>query len=279
MALMGDSEGVEPEGERLIAVQGAATPRESMLSIQSPVTPRALDSFFGEVFTDAAALYPNGRFPDGFAILAHSSLSSFGRVQGGERAVLASLLKACRSRRATLAMPAHRDGEAPPWSGRCLGMGRVAERFRRMADTVHSAHPTLAFSARGPRARELLKGHQARSSLGMGSPLGALYRADALVLMLGVGYGSCTAIHLAEYEVAERAREAGHAPDEVTCWHRGKSWADIAYRADLFPAIGEAFEREKPSRVMRRKMPEGECRAFLARDIVEYSIDTLSHLR
>ena len=136
----------------------------------------------------------------------------------------------------------------------------------------------------------------------MESPIGKLYRMDAIVLMLGTGYETCTVMHLAEYAEAERMRAENVVPDTVTCWSEGKSWEEPAFHPERFPAIGEAFEREKPDRVVMRALPltqrvqvpraqaepgQAGCeptpralaRAMRIRDLVDFSIDRYRYLR
>lgn len=169
----------------------------------------------------------------------------------------------------------------------CRGMGRIADEFRRTRGVRRSDHPTLSFCAKGPLAREILAGHRRAAGLGFASPLGELYRRDGLVLMLGTDWQTCTALHLAEYEAARRIEAAGGTVDRVTCRARsGKRgewavWEDIAYRTELFPGIGRAFEAAEKSRI--RSGPMGaagrEWRLFRVRDIVEFSIDRYGVLR
>jgi aminoglycoside 3-N-acetyltransferase len=81
------------------------------------------------------------------------------------------------------------------------GVGVFAEHVRQRPDAARSAHPQTSFSAVGRRAAELMRVHHLRSHLGDHSPLGALDVAGAQSLLLGVGYESCTALHLAEYRL------------------------------------------------------------------------------
>jgi aminoglycoside N3'-acetyltransferase len=169
----------------------------------------------------------------------------------------------------------------------CLGMGRIADEFRRTRGVRRSGHPALSFCAKGPLARDILSGHRRATGLGPASPLGELDRRDALVLMLGTDWSTCTALHLAEYEIARRIEAAGGTVDRVTCRARsGKRgeweiWEDIAYRTDLFPEIGRAFETAEGSRIRRGTIAASGrvWRLFRARDIVEFSIDRCGVLR
>lgn len=81
----------------------------------------------------------------------------------------------------------------------CLAMGQLAECVRSSPGAVRSAHPQTSMAALGPRAAELLDGHDPHCLLGERSPLARLYAAGAQVLLLRVGFEVCSAFHLAEY--------------------------------------------------------------------------------
>ncbi|GAA1980539.1 aminoglycoside N(3)-acetyltransferase [Kitasatospora viridis] len=101
------------------------------------------------------------------------------------------------------AMPAF-DPAATPCSPT---VGRLSEELRRTPGAVRSAHPQTSFAALGPRAAELTAGHELGCHLGERSPVGALYRAGAQVLMLGAPLTSCTVLHLAEYRMPDPPRK------------------------------------------------------------------------
>ncbi|RFU84698.1 aminoglycoside N(3)-acetyltransferase [Streptomyces triticagri] len=81
----------------------------------------------------------------------------------------------------------------------CTGMGMLAECVRTTPGAVRSAHPQTSFAGLGPRAAELLADHDPECHLGERSPLAALHRADAQILLFRVGFEVCSAFHLAEY--------------------------------------------------------------------------------
>ena len=121
------------------------------------------------------------------------------------------------------------------------GMGRLAESVRTAAGARRSAHPQTSFAAVGRRAAELLADHPLDCHLGERSPLGALYRAGAQVLMINVGFAKCTAFHLAEYRVKSALRT-------YRCVVRGPKggceWAeytDVVLDDSDFEAVGAAF--------------------------------------
>ncbi|MFE9424528.1 aminoglycoside N(3)-acetyltransferase [Kitasatospora sp. NPDC006697] len=86
-------------------------------------------------------------------------------------------------------------------------VGRLSEELRRTPGAVRSTHPQTSFAALGPRAPELTAGHALDCHLGERSPVGALYRAGAQVLMLGAPLTSCTVLHLAEYRLPDPPRK------------------------------------------------------------------------
>jgi aminoglycoside 3-N-acetyltransferase len=83
--------------------------------------------------------------------------------------------------------------------------------------------------------------HELASHLGPRSPLGALYQADAMVLLLGVGFSVCTAFHLAEYR-QPAPRERGY---ECVVLDDGKRVVRRFVGLDLcdsdFAALGAEF--------------------------------------
>ena len=84
----------------------------------------------------------------------------------------------------------------------CPAVGALADCVRTTRGAVRSAHPQTSFAAIGPRARDLLTGHDLHSHLGERSPLARLYAAKAQILLFRVGFEVCSALHLAEYRMA-----------------------------------------------------------------------------
>lgn len=82
-------------------------------------------------------------------------------------------------------------------------VGIIPELFRRNYATHRSLHPTHSVAALGKRAEFLLSGHHLDDTpCSPNSPYGRARSEDTHVLLLGIGLERCTAIHLAEEEVA-----------------------------------------------------------------------------
>lgn len=150
----------------------------------------------------------------GRTVVVHSSLSSFGHVEGGAGAVIDALLSVLGPE-GTLCMPAltygpYTPANPPPLfdpgTARTI-VGRIPEVFRRRAGALRSLHPTHSVAGVGPAAAALLEGHQAsQTPCGPDSPWGKLRDARAGVLMIGCGTDPMTISHGPEEMLQTDAR-------------------------------------------------------------------------
>ncbi|MFF5441656.1 aminoglycoside N(3)-acetyltransferase [Streptomyces achromogenes] len=225
----------------------------------------------------------------GETLLVHSSLSSLGWVNGGAVAVVQGLLDALGPA-GTLVVPTQTGDQSdpalwedppvpgewwdriratmPPYDPRVTpsrGVGVIPETVRTWPGALRSAHPQTSFAALGPRAREITEGHAPDCRLGEASPLAKLEKLGARVLLLGAGYGSCTAFHLAEYRIPAPRVEVGRpAP--------GGGWetvVEVSITSDRFDALGRDFERDRP--VVRGRVGGADARLFPVADAVAYA--------
>ncbi len=203
----------------------------------------------------------------GDVVLVHASLSSLGWVCGGSVAVVQALLDVL-GRHGTLVVPTHTSDNSDPagWSrppapesdwptiraelpgfhvkiSPSRHMGAIAEQVRTWPGARRSEHPQLSFAAVGDRAEEVTARHRLTPGLGAGSPLARLEEAGAKVLLLGVGYDSCTSFHLAEYRVPGAAATVEHgAATAADGNRRWVTWQDLDHDAADFAALGAAYE-------------------------------------
>lgn len=175
----------------------------------------------------------------GRAACVHSSLRSFGRVEGGAGAVVkaftdegCTLLVPTFSSAFEVSPPAHLRFERNGWDyGRTHAsarerteeiyttdsteidrddMGAIPAAVVSWPGRVRGGHPTDSFAAVGERAAELVSG---QSYADVYAPLKALARAGGNVVLMGVGLERMTLLHLAEHE-AGRALFRRWAKDE-----------------------------------------------------------------
>lgn len=186
----------------------------------------------------------------GMTLMVHTALSRVGWVCGGAQSVINALINAIGPD-GTLMMPAQSPSLSDPqhWENPPVpqswwdtirashppydpvltptyGCGIVAETFRRWPETQRSAHPLLSLCARGPKAHDLLKNQPLEDPLGNESPLATLEESEGMILMIGSGWETCTALHLAERRAEPSApRLQDGAPMLI---HGQRQWVPIA---------------------------------------------------
>jgi aminoglycoside 3-N-acetyltransferase len=125
-------------------------------------------------------------------------------------------------------------------------MGIVAETFRKQNGTLRSSHPHASFAARGKHASVITATHPLESALGEESPLARVYDLDGSVLLLGVGHGNNSSLHLAEtrarYPGKRRVRNG--APILVDGQRRWVEFEELDGDTDDFAQIGRDFAHD-----------------------------------
>jgi len=195
-------------------------------------------------------------------VLVHSSYKSLGEVIGGPQAVVEALLAAA----GTLVVPTHTPENSDPadWGNPPVPeawwepirretpgfdpartpasrwMGRLAELVRTWPGARRSDHPQVSFAAVGPRAAAVVDGHSLTDNLGEASPLGAIYRMDGQVLLLGVGHDANTSLHLGE---TRQPSPPTHTAGSAVRGRGWTTWTEVDVDASDFGVLGEAFEQ------------------------------------
>lgn len=148
-------------------------------------------------------------------------------------------------------------------------MGAIAETFRTWPGTLRSEHPLESVCASGPRAEEITREHPLAFSEGPGSPFAKLYDLDSRILLLGVGFNRCTALHFAESLVAKRRTTTVRFPRRVGA---RREWVEVPNVADdndtHFPVIGERYRAA--ARATERTLGEAAALLFPMRDLVDF---------
>lgn len=253
----------------------------------------------------------------GTTVLVHASMKAVGAVRGPTGAadpVAAAVLGALRDvlgRRGTVVVPSFTEGNSKTsrvHRGRTAGMGaaelaafhssmapfdrdatpadgggRFAEAVRRSPGARRSAHPQTSFVALGARAEEAVGRHDEKCHLGEDSPLSWLYRNDARVVMIGVGYDVCSAFHLAEYRIPHPPRRDYECVVRRPGGTRWITYNDVDLDDSDFAKLGMAYEKADTDRASRLVLPgrlgAAEARCLVLADAVDFAVRWLAENR
>lgn len=211
----------------------------------------------------------------GDTVEVHSSLSSFGRIQGGSAAMVDALMEAVGPN-GSLVMSAYRVSPSYPlslkekmlgikWKVKVLpekstdktGMGAIVEEFSRRPGVVlgKGLHRNAAW---GKDARLLSRGYD------------YLLNRDGLVLLLGVGIDRCSSLHLAEQSVPlpTEIEAIFEVPQRLKKIYPENIW-QIGYGETPRDPWQEVYqEADKKGLVRHRRIGLAECHLFKANAVV-----------
>jgi aminoglycoside 3-N-acetyltransferase len=215
----------------------------------------------------------------GDRVLVHTSLSSFGTVEGGAATVLDALQVVLGSQ-GTLVMPYFYplyDGDFDYAQPPVPYTGALPRRLRVEPQARLSLHPSHAVVALGPEAGRITADHHLVSAVGRGSPIDRLAGLGGKVLLLGVSQAANTTLHTGEAYAGVgywgRAR-----PDRPTGrWVRlpdgQRTWVPLPET----PGDSDGFPRIEPFLVERGLIRQGligraRCRLMPAQQLIEATV-------
>jgi aminoglycoside 3-N-acetyltransferase len=236
-------------------------------------------------------------------VLVHTSLSRLGWVCGGPVAAVQALLDVVGTV-GTVVVPTQSGDNSDPatWQRPPVpaawwqpirdhtpaydpavtptrGMGRLPETLRTWPGALRSAHPTTSFAAVGGAAAAVVATHDLDCQLGDRSPLRTLERLDAKVLLLGAGYASATAFHLAEYRLPDPPRARNGSAVMTDDGRRWVEWDDVDLDEEGFDRLGAAYEQSADDEVAVGTVGAATCRLFPVRSAVAFAVRWLGEHR
>jgi len=146
----------------------------------------------------------------GDKLLVHSSLSSFGYVEGGANTVIDALIEAVGFEGTVLVPTLTGSAELSPQNPPVFDVlatpcwtGKIPESFRSRKNARRSYHPTHSVAGIGADVETLIKNHyEDITPCGIKSPYYKLGELGGYILLIGVGLDVSTAFHTVE-ELAE----------------------------------------------------------------------------
>ncbi len=226
-------------------------------------------------------------------ICVHTSMSKFGWVCGGAQSIVEALLEVVNN--GTIIMPSQTMDNSEPsnWQKppvpkewwpvikehmpaynveltETRGMGKVVSSFLGLDNVIRSSHPQVSFCGIGQKAEEILKDHNLDYGLYKNTPLDRLYHSDAKIVLLGVSYDNCTAMHYAECETKVRPinnQGAAMMENGERVW---KVIKELDLDSDIFVEVGKLLEAD--NRVKIVKIKDGVVRVFSVKDAIDYAI-------
>lgn len=233
----------------------------------------------------------------GDSIIVHSSMRSLGWVAGGPQSVVEALMEVVTAE-GTIVMPAQSTDNSDPeywmnppvpqeWHEQIRqnipaydpqltplrAMGKIAETFLRHLAVVRSPHPSHSFMAFGKYAAEWMETHPIEDSFGERSPLGKMINNEVKIVLLGVDYDSCTALHLAEARQQHITSSRQGAAMSVDGKREWVEYAMLDADSERFPEIGAAFELIHP--IKEGKVCQADVKILPMKELIEFGVEWL----
>ncbi|MCL5031860.1 MAG: AAC(3) family N-acetyltransferase [Thermotogae bacterium] len=225
---------------------------------------------------------------NGDAVLVHSSLSSFGYVEGGSETVIKALIR-CVGEEGTIVIPTltgkREDGpdnppvfdvrNTPCWTG------RIPNEFMKDPRSKRSLHPTHSVSVIGPLTEFLIKDHEnSITPCGKESPYYRLAQKGGYILLIGVNQESNSTLHTVE-EIAKVPYHMQKMPTNcVIIDYNGNKSIKSLYLHDWgtprnFQVIDN--DLEKLGIMRKEKCGNSTLRLIKSIDMIEYVLNKLIH--
>jgi len=222
----------------------------------------------------------------GDTVLVHSSLKSFGQVDGGAEAVIDALLEVVGERGCIVVPTLTLGASESPLIFDVINSpstsGLVTNVFRQRHEAFRSLHPTSSAAAIGWAADELTRYHT-DTPCDLPSPYGQVYLRGGYCLFLGVTWSCNTMFHVAEEIAMLPYLRFATFNDGIVIDHSGNrrivtfrryNCGQSGVRRNLL-AMGPYYEAA--GAVRHTRIGGSECMLIRAHDVIDISIDALTN--
>ena len=215
----------------------------------------------------------------GDVVMVHSSLKSFGYVEGGAATVIEAITGIIGSN-GTLIMQTFTlsfiSKESPVLNilNTPSETGYITEQFRQMKGVHRSKHITHSVAAWGALGSQIAS-LPCSTAWGFDSPFQLLHENNGKILMLGVGYNRCTMIHKVEQDLQVPYRQMRSFPNAKTVLPDGrieKNNTKLYYLKENFKSDLSKISDLIENAVINRTVMIGNAKIklALATDIYEF---------
>ncbi|HEV7775334.1 MAG TPA: AAC(3) family N-acetyltransferase [Luteibacter sp.] len=229
--------------------------------------------------------------PRGAVVIVHSSLSAFGAIEGGPRAVV-DALRYCVGDSGTVVVPTFTPQVSDPYpqssafgdaqvEGARRGvplfrdalptpMGAVANAVLAHPERLRGNHPQASVAALGARAREITADQPLAYALGKNSPFERMYGLGAYILLLGVGHNRNSFLHYAESLTSCHRTKLRRFPYVI---QRERLWVEAPDVGDdngtYFPLLGS--EADAAGLIRHKMIGSAPCQLIESRPFVDFA--------
>lgn len=213
---------------------------------------------------------------EGDSIGVHSSLSSFGYVEGGADSVIDALLEVV-GKSGTVVMPTYSNNiehlektqeeknMGITWKYRVLPfdpkkdscwIGKIPDTFWRRVSAIRNSNPTHSLTAIGAKSEKLSQNWK------------ALLEADGYILILGVTLNCCSSLHLAEEGITlpKHILDKINPPPELK---KKYEYENIGFGYGPYPAFGKMEEISIKHGIMKSvKIGEATVKLLRLRELI-----------
>lgn len=232
----------------------------------------------------------------GQTIFVHTSLKKLGFVIGGAETLIRALLEIV-GEEGTLMMPSQTWKNLDPSTGvhweepeewwpmirehwpaydkevtPAIGMGVVAEMFRKWPGAYRTNHPARSVAAVGKHAEYLTSEHDLSNIFGKNSPVDKLYELDGYVLLIGVGYDKNTSLHLAEVRANFPGKQFANESSAILV-NGKREWVTYSTQAvddEDFVRLGAEYDQAHSIAV--HKVGDADVRFIKQRPLVDWTV-------